>query len=423
MTHPTEICLDPDQGIDREVLAELRARFLQLNERRLARALKGLSARRRQVLTLLPLLLHVNHPALPGYVSATTAAGVAGFEPGAPLLDAAARLGGSPDCESWTSDPARPIHGLYLMGSLGTLAQAEQSDMDLWICHAPDLAKHDLADLTSKCRLLEAWAASQGAEAHLFLIESRRFAQAAGTDGPAIDNSDSARQCLLLDEFYRTAIWLAGRTPLWWLVPAERERDYHAYTQALLSRQLIQADDHLDLGHLAEPAPGKLVEAARCQLRKGLDSPYKSLLKLLLVEVYATEHPHVRYLSLDFKRAVFAGPPDIDRLDPYLMIYRRIERYLLESGDDRRLEQARRSLYLKTGRRLSGRAGLAQDNWQSLLLGRLIEEWGWPGEHLVELDGPGQPDAARTNARHRLLLDELEHNYERLVRLATPRPE
>ena len=31
---------------------------------------------------------------------------------------------------------------------------------------------------------------------------------------------DLAEPTAVLDEFYRTAIWLAGRTPLWWLVPA-----------------------------------------------------------------------------------------------------------------------------------------------------------------------------------------------------------
>lgn len=72
MNHPHEIRPDLDEGIDRKVLATLRARFLHLNQGRLQRAKEGLSTRQQQVLSLLPLLFHVNHPLLPGYVSGST---------------------------------------------------------------------------------------------------------------------------------------------------------------------------------------------------------------------------------------------------------------------------------------------------------------------------------------------------------------
>ena len=92
MNHPHEIRPDLEQGIDRKELAKLRARFLKINQGRLARAMEGLSTRQQQVLTLLPLFFHVNHPLLPGYVSGTTPAGVSGFEPDDELLAEAQRL-------------------------------------------------------------------------------------------------------------------------------------------------------------------------------------------------------------------------------------------------------------------------------------------------------------------------------------------
>lgn len=69
---PHEIRPDLDQGIDRKELSKLRARFLKINQGRLDRAMEGLSTRQQQVLTLLPLFFHVNHPLLPGYVSGAT---------------------------------------------------------------------------------------------------------------------------------------------------------------------------------------------------------------------------------------------------------------------------------------------------------------------------------------------------------------
>ena len=61
MTRTQEIRPDIDDGIDRKVLAQLRARFLRINQGRLQRAMEALSTRQQLVLKLLPLLLHVNH--------------------------------------------------------------------------------------------------------------------------------------------------------------------------------------------------------------------------------------------------------------------------------------------------------------------------------------------------------------------------
>ena len=62
------------------------------------------------------------------------------------------------------------------------------------------------------------------------------------------------------------------------------------------------------------------------QLFKGIESPYKSVLKRLLTEVYASEHPRVECLSLRFKQAVYEGRLDLDELDPYIVVYRRLKK-------------------------------------------------------------------------------------------------
>ena len=164
MSRTEEIRPDIEDGIDRKVLTQLRARFLKLNQGRLQRAMQALSTRQQLVLKLLPLLFHVNHPLLPGYVSGLTPAGLSGFEPDDELLSEAQRLTRSFAYKPYRGKQTLPIHGLFLMGSLGTVAQAEQSDMDLWVCHAPGLPEQLLGELRRKCQLLEAWAASLGAD-------------------------------------------------------------------------------------------------------------------------------------------------------------------------------------------------------------------------------------------------------------------
>lgn len=140
MTFTHEIRPDIDDGIDRKVLARLRKRFLAINQGRLERATAALSSRQQLVLRLLPLLLDVNHPLLPGYVSGATPAGLCGFVPDDELLAEAQRLTRSFSYKPRRGEVDLPIHGLFLMGSLGTVAQEERSDLDLWVCHAPGLS-------------------------------------------------------------------------------------------------------------------------------------------------------------------------------------------------------------------------------------------------------------------------------------------
>ncbi|MBF4555804.1 class I adenylate cyclase [Pseudomonas sp. p50] len=417
MTRNHEIRPDLDEGIDRKVLSQLRARFLKLNEGRMARAMEGLSTRQQTVLALLPLFFHVNHPLLPGYVSSSTPAGLSNYEPEANTLAEAQRLTRSFSYKPrHGSNPPRPIHGLFLMGSLGTLAQADQSDMDVWVCHATDLGENELNELRKKCQLLEVWAASQGAEAHFFLIDAARFVRGERDTQLSSEDCGTSQHYLLLDEFYRTAIWLAGRTPIWWLVPVYEEASYDRYTRTLMSKRFIRADETLDLGHLAYIPPGEFIGAGLWQLFKGIESPYKSVLKLLLIEVYASEHPRVHCLSLRFKQAVFANQLDLDELDPYVVVYRRIEEYLTARGELERLELVRRALYLKVNRKLTGSS--RTPSWQRSLLERLAREWQWDARQLALLDSRSQWKVRQVSAERRALVSELNYSYRFLTQFA-----
>ncbi|MNO52773.1 Adenylate cyclase [compost metagenome] len=418
MTRTDEIRPDLDEGIDRKVLGQLRARFLKLNQGRLDRALAGLSSRQQVVLKLLPVFFHVNHPLLPGYISGTTPAGISHYEPDSQTLVEAQRLTRAFTYKPRCDELRRPIHGLFLMGSLGTLAQAEQSDMDVWVCHAADLSAAQLAELQRKCELLHAWANSQGAEVHFFLIEPTRFIRGERDARLSAEDCGSSQHYLLLDEFYRTAIWLAGRTPLWWLVPVYEEARYDAYTHALISKRFIRPDEALDLGALAQIPPGEFIGAGLWQLFKGIESPYKSVLKLLLTEVYASEHPRVQCLSLRFKEAVFANQLDLDELDPYMVVYRRLEEYLTARGEPERLELVRRCLYLKVSKKLSSPLRQRTDNWQRELLERLTREWGWDERQLALLDSRSQWRVRQVGNERRALVNELNYSYRFLAQFA-----
>ena len=211
--------------------------------------------------------------------------------------------------------------------------------------------------------------------------------------------------------------------PLWWLVPASDEHRYAHVTGTLLSKRFIRGEDVLDLGHLAQVPAGEFIGAGMWQLFKGIESPYKSALKLLLTEVYASEHPQVRCLSLRFKQAVYDGQLDLDELDPYVLIYRRLEEYLQARGETERLELVRRCLYLKVNKKISKPPRHREKSWQRLLLERLTGEWGWGERQLILLDSRSQWKVRQVTAERQALVNELNYSYRFLSMFARSRPE
>lgn len=409
MAQRGEIQLQIEDGIDRKALTTLRKRFMDINQSRLQRVLQALPPRQYNVLQLIPLLFDVNHPLLPGYVSRQTPHGLAGYSPESQVLLGAQALTRSFTYRRHPAGFTPDIQALYLMGSGGTIAQSEQSDLDIWVCHAPELTAQALAELQTKCRLLTTWAATQGSEAHFHLVNPATFALGDRSNELSIEDCGSTQHYLLLDEFYRTAILLGGRFPLWWLVPANEESAYPGYIRQLIDKRFIREQDSLDLGHMAHIPAGEYVGAGLWQLFKGIESPYKSVLKLLLTEVYASEHPGTRCLSLDFKHQVYANHLDVDELDPYVMLYRRIETYLLQRDEHERLELVRRCLYIKADVRLSRRTGVL--GWKRSLIEKLVREWQWDARQLQQMDNRQGWRVREVSQERLLLVSELTHSY------------
>ncbi|PKM28907.1 MAG: adenylate cyclase [Gammaproteobacteria bacterium HGW-Gammaproteobacteria-11] len=407
-----EIHLQIDEGIDRKALFILRKRFMAINQQRLQRVLHALPLRQLNVLQLIPLLFDVNHPLLPGYVSRQTPHGLPGYVPDSQVLLGAQALTRSFSYRKHPAGFVPEIQALYLMGSGGTIAQSDQSDLDIWVCHASSLPPQAVVELASKCQAITDWAETQGCEAHFHLVNPATFSLGDRDNALSIEDCGSTQHYLLLDEFYRTAILLGGRYPLWWLVPNSEESNYRDYTRQLIGKRFIRQTDSLDLGHMARIPAGEYVGAGLWQLFKGIESPYKSVLKLLLTEVYASEHPEVRCLSLDFKQAVYANQLALDELDPYVMLYRRIEAYLLARGEQERLELVRRCLYIKADVRLSRRSGTL--GWKRSLMERLVKEWQWTPQQLQQLDNRQLWRVLEVEHERRLLVGELTHSYRLL---------
>ena len=405
-----------DDGVDRKALKSIKQRFLQVNEARMARTKSALDARQQIFLELLPLLFHVNHPMLPGYVSHQTPAGLSEYTPSKVDLERAQRLARS---FVYHREPnlRRRIHGLYLMGSCGTIAQSESSDFDIWVCYPDDLDAEEIQLLRSKCDGIVKWAFTFDIEAHFFLMDPEKF-RLGEREGVSSEDCGSTQHYLLLDEFYRTGLLIAGRVPIWWLIPSEQEQQYNYVAETLRHKRFVKSGETLDFGSVAHIPAGEFIGAGIWQLYKAIDSPYKSVIKLLLTEVYASEYPHVEPLSTTFKRALHNKQIDIDELDPYVMMYRKLERYLLARGEAKRLDLVRRCFYFKVGKAISKGPTQRTKSWQRELLERMVQQWQWSKAQLINLDARPQWKVNRVLTEQRELVRELTSSYRFLLEFA-----
>ncbi|MET0056586.1 MAG: hypothetical protein ABW108_17390, partial [Candidatus Thiodiazotropha sp. 6PLUC10] len=81
-----------DDGISRKELNAVQQRFLRLHKQRLRRIYQELRPSQQEFLNLLPLLFHINHPMLPGFVSSDTVTGIPDYTPSKVALETAAKL-------------------------------------------------------------------------------------------------------------------------------------------------------------------------------------------------------------------------------------------------------------------------------------------------------------------------------------------
>lgn len=408
---PTAVHLK--DGIGRKDLDLIRRRFARLNKERLRRIEKELRPSQRDFIELLPLLFHINHPTLPGFVGSDAPAGVPDYAPSQNTLRIAHKHSRSFDYKKRAQRQFH-IQGIYLMGSMGSVAHSEQSDFDIWLCHDPELTPPQLQAVCDKVSKLEAWAEELGLEVHVFVMDVDAFRRG---DRAALsqESSGSTQHRLLLEEFYRTGILLAGRHPLWWLVPPDEEHNYSGYARMLLEKRFVDPRDCLDFGGLDEFPADEFFGAARWHLYKGIESPYKSVLKILLMEAYSQEYPKVYWLCQEAKEVIYSGEFDLAELDPYVMLYRRLEKHLLGQNEPERLALARRCFYFKTGLKLSREVKSPKGKWKRDLLKALTDEWGWGQVELALMDSRESWKIDRVMEERNILVRELSRSYRLLT--------
>ena len=376
-------------------------RVLRYNKARIERALTLMPEKHRPLFHVLPFLVHVNHEALPGYVVPLTSGetvpfGINNYSFRPDVEQALQRC--FPAQSHLFSDikqiwpRQRAVDALVLMGSVGTIAQTDDSDFDFWVCiDGKRFSTTELTLLQQKLTAIEKWADNTfGIEVHFFLSEIDKVKQ--NDFGVAEGESAGSAQALFLKaEFYNTNIVVAGKAPFWWLTPEKTtEKQYQAIYNSLEKGGSPDVDWFMDLGHLERLDASELFGAAIWQLGKAMDSPFKSVLKMAKLEVYLANISHGQPLCNLLKKHVHRGaeaPGHVADIDPYALMFDELIAHYKANGQAEDIAVLQQCLYLKCGCTLSHPLVEGeQANFKRKIMASYAKQWGWSRKLLAHLD-------------------------------------
>jgi adenylate cyclase, class 1 len=384
------------------------------------RALVGMPDEFQQVFLLLPALFHYHTPELPGYMEGNIPSGIACYQLSTDtkkLLKHKFNFAPTKNKTKVTRAPA--ISALYSMGSTCSMGQSVQSDLDIWICIENSLTDQQKEFLQLKCRLIEDWAATLQVKLTLFVVDADRFINK-HHECLMGENCGSAQHILLLEEFYRSANLLAGKFLLWFVVPHNFTVNnviYSTYEQcvnAMVDFNLIERDQWIDFGPLTNLSAEEYFGASLWQLYKSIDSPFKAVLKTMLLEAYSWIYPQNKPVAYQMREFIQKGEIHNGMyLDSYYMLLDRISKYLIEINDWQRLELIRNCFYLKINEKLS--IPMKSPSWRRAILSDLVKSWGWNKQQIAKLDACQKWKIGQVREMHEILLHTMMAGYRNLL--------
>jgi adenylate cyclase class 1 len=359
-------------------------RLKRYNAQRIQLVRKNLDKQRCRVFDLIPLLVHHPMAGLPGGEVAESPVGIINFEPHRELDEALRSFFPQIHQRSWVSLQRPGIISLFVMGSMGTVAQTSTSDLDLWVVvDERNATGKQLSVLTHRLGLVEKWAAVQGLEVHFFCLTAKQIREC-DFGRIARESAGTALKSMLIEEFFRTHILLQGKAPLWWLAePFCSESDYLALDASVRWEKRLDPESFVDLGQPKRIPDDEFLGACLWQMVKSLRRPFKSLLKMTLVARHL-DHPDPPLLCETLKARLLSkdelGPLDVD---PYMILVDTLVEEYYQSGSPDTGRLLRQSFYLQL---FSGGAETARTIDGSLSLRRLAEHWRWSTNDIVHLE-------------------------------------
>ncbi len=373
---------------DTEALHDNRQSFLKFNRFKIHRNLVTLSEIDQTIFLIIPRLLHVHQEGLPGYFEGNPPCGIHNFN-----LDQEAQYALEkmfPDVILRRNIDLNPvIHTALLMGSVGSIAQTKKSDLDYTLLiNKSDFTEESMKLFQKKLNLIETWTwDNYNLETHFFINDSQEVKNNIFGESDS-ESTGSALAKLLKEEMYRTMIIVAGKIPFWLISPVDSDDDKYdnLYQELQNGNTLLKQEEFIDMGNVDDISQGEYFGGAIWALIKSFKSPFKTLMKMGILEEYMFGNTKSNLLCHQVKDKYFNDVPFLD-IDPYLVMFERVQQFFKETKDEEAVDALRHAFYLKVGTQIEpDELEKGSKIWRKSTLIKMLKEWEWDAEKLERLN-------------------------------------
>ncbi len=406
-----------------DMISQNKIKFQKYNLLRLSKLSNSLTNKRiMDLIDALPLLITSNNPGLPGYVDNYQPIGIHGYSPSSKAVNflkarfRSVQLKGS-------DEKAQPLIELFaIMGSAGSIAYNEESDIDFWIClDEKKVGEESLESLMTKLRGIELWITENfNIETYFFVNDIEKIRNDL-FDTSEDSFSGKANGKLLKDEFYRSSILLNGKIPFWWVVPSEIDDvTYIKYHGAMTTSDFSR--DYVDFGNLYNIDKGDFLGGGLFQILKSLGNPFKSIIKMGIVERYLLEkNTETPLLCNIIKKNVHEERLEMDHIDPYILMFNQVNDFYSTSQDTDLLmasEIIKMCFYIKIDPNLTEITSSKAQNTQSekiLKMQEYTKSWLWSNTKLKQMDTFKDWDITPINKFWNNITKHILKSYKRIL--------
>ncbi|MBF0302015.1 MAG: class I adenylate cyclase [Desulfamplus sp.] len=280
------------------------------------------------------------------------------------------------------------VEALFTMGSIGSIAHTTGSDIDYWVCIREELFDNEKRELLQKkLHAIEKWAKNVfKTDIHFFIVDIDK-AKRSDFGGSDSESSGSAQGRLLKEEFYRTMIHVAGQLPFWATLPVDVSKNY--YNELFVRVCPNPAKGRfIDFGDIHDIPAGEYFGASVWQMFKYLKSPFKSVLKMGLLEKYIHEKKRDRVLLCnDFKKE-WMNPGlsfNLTKSDPYYLLLSSLVAYYKKIDPEHLFAKFVQSCFFSKVS-ITDEKELKKSAFglKEILIKRCMDEWGWKDTEVFE---------------------------------------
>ena len=360
-------------------------KFLQQNQASIAFAYDIFTIKQADLFQLLPLLLHENVE-IPdiGKVDNETPCGIYNYIPKAEtqrIYRKYITTGETIIPKSSTSF----INSLFSVGETGSIAQTRNNTMKFYICiNKTHLSGNSIKLLKKKIEMITKMARTKfNINLFLYLIDifnakNNRF------DELTFDSKNNLKGKFIKENFYQSMILIAGKLPLWSVLPTQISKKYYEKILKKISN-IPTLSRYIDMGDIQFMEPNEFLSVSIWNAIDLIEKPFHSLLTIAGIEEYIDKNSKLacnQYKDTWMYSGMHLRP---GQNDPYFLRLNYLLNYYTKTKDKSSSNILLRAFFLHLAIRQTSDIEDTLFGLRKILLYKFMKTWKWNKEQIFSV--------------------------------------